>query len=140
MAVRRCDKFLDCPGTDFPITNYSAEGPEDPPRFYALTFPTETGIIQQGCLGDSSSTISQFEANLAALAVQALCPNEGPIDPNECGDGEGVPNQPQTCTATCANGSVYHYTLPAGTVTGACQTTADAQAAAMACEDAEETP
>lgn len=118
MALIPCPNQVDCPGSDFPITNYSAEGPEQQPTFFSLVFPPEWN--KPGCLSLCYSEISQNDADLCALAQEASC-NPDPPAQIFC-------NVATTCSCVSANGSEFFYTVPAGTFCAETQAAADALA------------
>jgi len=130
MAVTPCPIAIDCgPGNDpdFPITNYSSEGPEQVPEYPVIVFPDLWD--KMGCLSLCTSTISQNAADLCALAQLALC---NPQCPPPC-----VPNPPSffnqstTCSCVCEGGSEFFYTVPAGVFRGQTQAVANALALAF---------
>lgn len=73
MATRLCPNAITCPGTDFPVSNYTAEGPQDAPQFYSLVFPRRWDAM--GCTSLQTSSVSQADADELALADMATnCP------------------------------------------------------------------
>lgn len=123
MAVIPCKEAIDCPGSDFPITNYSAEGPEQQPTFFSVVFPREWDKF--GCLSLCTSTISQNDADLCALAQEAFCHPNNPVQ---------FCSTAQTCSCESYGGSEFFYTTPAGTFCADTQEAADALAHAYACD------
>lgn len=151
MATRPCNKAVTCPGSDFPISNYTAEG-ADPNVFTSVYY-------KWGCLAVCTSEVSQEEADLCALAQEVLCvpdppdppfppppPPPPPPDPPE--DPPPPPEPPvdppvvsvylryntaQTCCTPCPDGTSFCYTVPANTFSNWTQAAADAQAYAYAC-------
>src|SRR5512138_558242 len=106
---------INCEGSDWPITNYSAEGAELGPPFISVVYPNGNNPIDEewqraGCLYICTSYISQEDADLCALRQAILCRNPP-------GD-EVWYSAPATCTATCPDGSVFYYTIPAGMFIG----------------------
>lgn len=125
-------------GFDFPITNYSTEAPEQVPTFTAPVFPKFW--FKGGCLALCVSTVSQNAANLCAMAQEAQCkPGDDGDGGGGGGGGGGGPgtdiffNQPQTCSFTCADGSQFFYTAPAGIYSAVTQAAANALAYSFAC-------
>lgn len=124
MSVIPCKEAILCPGSDFPITNYSAEGPEQQPSFVSLHFPDSWDKF--GCLSLCYSEVSQNAADLCALAQEAACAPPPPDSNSFC-------SVATTCTCVF-NGSEFFYTTPAGTFCAATQEAADALAHAYACD------
>src|SRR5512138_343770 len=109
--IQSCDKRIDC-DTNL-LTNYSSEGAEPYPPYYAVVYPPPTDIpldqewSMPGCLYICTSYISQEDANLCALRQAILC-EQGP-------PGQEIwYSAPATCTATCPDGTVFYFTVPAG--------------------------
>lgn len=88
-AFSPCPNVIGCPGTDYPISNFSSEAP-DVLIFYGLQWPGGGGQgvaggdpgtnpppnsnwTSQGCFGIVSSTISQADADLQASAAALTC-------------------------------------------------------------------
>lgn len=126
MAEIPCPNKIDCPGSDFPITNYSAEGAEQVPTFNGLVFPNNWDKF--GCFSLCVSEVSQNAADLCALAQQAQCNPEIPV-----GDAIFYSTE-QVCTCTFFGGAEFFYITPAGTFSATTQEAADAQAHAYACQ------
>lgn len=129
-----CDKRLDCP-TNL-LTNYSSEGAEPFPPYYAVVYPPLVDVpidspwSMPGCLYICTSYISQEDANLCALRQSVLCTNP---------PGEEIwYSAPATCTSTCPDGTVFYYTVPAGMFVAHSYAEALAQAQAYACLKAQE--
>ncbi len=128
---------ISCPGTDFPITNYSAEGSEPVPPFISVVYPPVPpggGIDEQwsklGCVYVYVSYISQEDADLGALRQSALCTNPP--------GSEIWYSAEASCTSSCPDGtSSFTYTVPAGTFIANTYADALAQAEAYACEQAQ---
>jgi len=145
MSAILCPVHINCPGSDFPISNYSSEGPEQVPTYYALVFPDSWE--KQGCLKLCTSTISQEDANLCALAQAAQCnpptiffpPGEEGGDEGGGGGGGGGTSDPiyynvaQDCLVACPDGREFTVVIPAGTFSAKTQLAADARAEAYAC-------
>jgi len=114
-----------CPGSDFPITNYSSEAPEQQPVFYSLQFPSAWD--KMGCLTLCTSTISQEDADLCALAQEALC---NPVVPP---GGDIFYSQGTNCVCVSEGESSFFYRLPGAIFSGPTQAYADALAQSYAC-------
>lgn len=136
-----CDKGIFCPGSDFPIANFSAESPDNilfqstvfeyiPPRLNG----TFTAV---GCVGTCESSISQADADECAERQAYLCVNTKQGTPNTPGPPDTPPvvyyNTPQTCTLTCPDGLPFTYTVAAGTFVGNSQTLVNQRAFQAAC-------
>ena len=124
MATNPCPIKIDCDCTDFPITNYSSEGAEQVPNFYALVFPRSWDAF--GCLSLCESEVSQDAADLCALAQEASCETTK-RSLEYC-------NTAQSCSCTSVNGSEFFHTTPAGTFCAETQEACDALAYSYACE------
>ncbi len=116
---------MDCEGSDFPITNYSAEASEQVPEYFSLMFPSEWD--KMGCLSLCVSEVSQNAADLCALAQAAQC---HPTIP----DSDIFCNTAQVCSCVNVNGAEFFYTTPAGTFCATTQEAADQLAVSYACE------
>lgn len=146
MSAIPCTYAINCDGSDFPITNYSAEGPEQVPTFTSLVFPENWD--KMGCLKLCVSEISQADADLCALAQAAQCnpPNVFDFDDDDEDDGGDDPDIPtqiyffnteQQCSVPCGgSGDEFTFTVPAGTFSALTQLAADARANAYACKQA----
>lgn len=125
---------INCEGSDWPITNYSAEGEEPFPPFWSVVYPNGNNPIDEewtraGCLYICTSYISQEDADLCALRQAILCRNP---------PGDDVwYSAPATCTATCPDGTIFYYTVPAGMFVAHTYAEALAEAQAYACEQAQ---
>lgn len=135
MPVYSCDKRIDC-DTNL-LTNYSSEGAEPYPPYYAVVYPPITDIpldaewSMPGCLYICTSYISQEDANLCALRQAILC-EQGP-------PGQEIwYSAPATCTATCPDGTVFYFTVPAGMFIARTYAESLAQAQSYACLRAQE--
>lgn len=145
-------KIVCADGIDFPISNYTSEGPEQVQQFHSVLFPESW--VKQGCLSLCVSNVSQAAADLCALTQAAAC-NPPPIcvgstcsggnggggGGNEGGGGDGgggganvFYNTAQDCSVNCPDGSPFTSTIPAGTFSASTQAAADARANAYACE------
>lgn len=144
-TTRPCPQFINCPGTDYPIENYSAEDP-DPIRYCATAFYTATPPIgwNPGCgnipsyqaQATACSTISYQDAYLHAyqLAQQMVIAT---WTTQSCPPPALVCNTPQSCTVTCPDGTTNTFTVAAGVICDLNQAAADAAAASYACQQAQ---
>lgn len=129
---------VDCPGTDNPIINYSSEAP-DQFLFLGQAYnpvnppPLGSNWTSTGCYATCTSPISQLDADLCAQAQELQCV----FPPNNPNSPTLFNNTPQSCAATCPDGLTFTFTVPSGQVTALDQTTANAQAHAIACQQAE---
>lgn len=119
-----CPNKIDCPGSDFPISNYSAEGPEQVPTYNSLVFPSRWDKF--GCLSLCVSEVSQNDADLCALAQEAACQPDPPPGGVFC-------NTEQICSCVSQGGAEAFFITPAGTFCAETQEAADAQAQAYSC-------
>jgi hypothetical protein len=148
MPIIPCVNRITCEGVDTPFSNFSSEAPDlfDFRAFawvlWNPNFPLppdlsgrDTGDLPiywaEGCNTVCVSISSQAEADTCAQRQAYLCGrgNEG---------GDGVPpalfsNAAQTCTALCADGSPFSFTVPAGWFTTTSQSLSDQTARAYAC-------
>jgi len=148
MPIIPCQTKITCEGIDTPFSNFSSEAPDlFDFRAFAWTFwnpnfplpPDLTGrdtgdlpiYWAEGCQTVCVSLTSQEEANVCARRQSYLC-GRG----NEGGDGV-VPalfsNAAQTCSAICASGAPFSYTVPAGWFTTTSQSLSDQIARTYAC-------
>lgn len=144
-----------CIDAALPTANYSSETP-DAEEFFgrqynpALQPPLGPKWTSTGCIGTCVSTLSQQDANECAARQVIFClSGEWPVEqPNPNPDPNQPPtifvrrdtffNDAQSCTVPCADGSVFSYTVPAGTVSAFSLAEANAQAASLACNRARE--
>ena len=125
-----CNK-IDC-GESL-LSNYSSEGAEPYPPFYAVVFPPpnpppiDTPWSMAGCLYVCVSYISQEDADLCALRQSILCTTE-----------DIWYSAPASCTVTCPDGTEFTFNVPAGSFIAKTYAEALAQAQAYACEQANE--
>lgn len=119
--LRECAEQISCPGSDYPVSNYSSESP-DLPVFLGLNFGWGQPIRRLGtswskfiCGATYTSHISQEDANLGAARLAALlCP-----EPNPPTDGP-TPTQtwyfnPETfADVKCPDGSNFRMGVRAG--------------------------
>jgi large repetitive protein len=155
MPTSPCLNKITCECDDDPISNYSAEAPD------AILYRSIGNVVrkpplgwswtQLGCRSLCESSVSQLEADLCATRQALECIIDGPLSPPgtppspECPPGACVHpvipaatfvNQRQECSATCADGQTFTYVVAAGTIAALTQATADAQAFALACQQA----
>lgn len=136
-----------------PFLNLSSEGPDFDGYIGRNNYPNPpllgTTFYRVGCLGFCVSDISQADADLCAARQAIICasvnnpvsnpnPVYNPGNPGSTPPTTDKPrplfsNTPQSCQATCADGSVNTYTVPAGTIFGFNQATANAEAYSLAC-------
>jgi len=139
--IRPCPNVIDCPGFDSPLANYSSESP-DPPDFIGVVdwgddTPTGPPPLHHrwtavACNQVFTSTISQLDADLQALAAAILCLHRDWTPPGT----ELFFNVPETCCVPCPNQGNFCYTLPGGLIAGFTQAEADQHGAAIACDQA----
>ena len=126
-----CPNRIDC-GTAL-LTNYSSEGAEPFPPFYAVVYPNPENPIdedwsKEGCLYLCVSYISQEEADLCALRQAVLCTNP---------PGEEIwYSAPATCCVPCPDGTEYCYSVAAGMFIASTYAAAAEQAQNYACQQA----
>ncbi len=140
MAVISCAAAITCPGTDNPVTNYSAEGPEQKPQCFSLVFPSAwdkpgcisvcsvDGTIESGC-----DAASQNEADVCALAMESACPPDPDCFIPPCVPPPIFYSQATSCVCVNAGGSSFFYFVPGGIFSGPTQAIADALAQSYAC-------
>ena len=152
--IRPCPNSFDCPGFDSPLANYSSEAP-DPPDFIADETwgdatgpgvgppPLNTVWTATACGKTFTSTVSQLDADLLALAAAILCLHQDPVPGpfvGPSGSGNSVRtiffNTTVTCSVPCPGQGLFTYTLPGGLIAGWTQAEADQHAFAIACRQA----
>lgn len=133
-----CDKGVFCPGTDFPIANFSAEAPDEI-LFFSEVFGDTPPLLNStftatGCVGVCTSNVSQDAADQCAKSQAFVCANDKQDNP----DNPTVVfrNTPQSCTVYCPDGLPFVYTVPAGLYVGTSQTAVDQEAYQFACQQA----
>lgn len=142
----------DCVDPSNPLSNYSSEAPDQEvfiSRAYTVDKPPLGSEWRaSSCVGEVTSTVSQEEANLAAMRANALCnsgnwpvtepnPNPDPDQPPYINNPRGLyESEEQTCLISCPDGSTFGYTVPAGAFEAFSQATANAQAHSYACNQA----
>jgi hypothetical protein len=145
MPTIPCKVSITCPGSDSPISNFSSESP-DVIDFGAMGFPivfpdnplgpdAGTDPIAPawwalGCVAPCFSTVSQDAANECAAAQAYECsrtpPRPGPRPPVFF-------NAQQQCQFPCPDGTVFIWTVLAGSVVAGSQALADRIAEEIAC-------
>lgn len=151
-----CPSRIDCPGTDLPFANLSAEAPDQDVFFGFYTGapwlqpPIGSNWTRNSCLGECSSPDSQADADLCAAINNAQCMFQDWGPPGVYGNGgpsSGPPvvappsnptpvflNVTTQCTIHCPDGSPFTYQVRAGLFPGINQATADAAAVSYACQ------
>lgn len=151
-----CPNSLRCPGTDYPVANFSSEEP-DREIFIGVNYGWDNnvpplGTIWQtpGCVSWCISNTSQEDASLCAARQQIYCLTGSGGDPPLAGDGSSIPTLPQVplsppplyrnqlsqCPTTCPDGSLQYGTVNAGEVVAQSQALADQIATSLACKRA----
>lgn len=132
---------INCPGTDEPIINVSAEAP-DPIEFLCAGFgptfppPLNSGFSQTRGVAFGQSTASLDEACLIAQRDAINDATDGNNPWTDPAPTQYFKNAAQTCSFTCTNNGVTNtatYTTPADMFTALSQTEADALANQYAC-------
>lgn len=161
MPTIPCERVISCPGSDFPIQNWTSEQP-DKLFFIGHNWGWDRNYpclgcnwTHSSCLGTCTSTISQEDADLCAAANELLCLTDCNSGDPACGDGGGgnggpannvspnsfmfpvYYNRAQTCEAVCDDGTLFSYTLPAGSINATSQIEADRIAYSIACRRAD---
>lgn len=139
---RSCANRDTCPGSDYPVTNFSSEAPDlitfrsfRPPIFGppGALGPGGNGdppfYVAEGCDSLCVSTISQEDADLCAQRAAQTCYLGG-------GGNTLFYNSAQICVLPCGAGSNFFWTVAAGQFVAGTQAAADEQALAYACEQA----
>lgn len=147
-----CDQSLNCPGSDWPIENFSSEKPDRffyVSNFFGFNQPyLGSNWSSSYCFGQSESFVSQDEADIQAINDSILCSDEpktpDPVDPgtpNGQQPGYSPPvgpeyNTTQGCQVNCPDGSGFTYTVRAGQVVSQSQYMANRVAQSIACNSA----
>ena len=137
-----------CSDPSVPTTNYSSESP-DGEQWYGRNYGTQlnpplgSDWRASHCLGTCVSTVSQEEADQCAQRANITClSNEWPVleenlNPDQP-DNPFIPrprttygNDPQECSFTCPDGSVFTQQIPADTFLQFNQATADTAALSL---------
>lgn len=126
MPTIPCENWVCGCQADWPVENLSAERP-DSPSFLAISWPRPPrrwgeSFSSEGCLFWCYSDVSQVDADICALAQEALCggDNGGGTDGGNNGGGGGGPggvsyaSAAQSCSVDCPSGDTFTYSLPAG--------------------------
>lgn len=156
--LNSCPNSIPCPGSDFPITNFSSEAP-DVDRFIGINYgwdwnfpPLGSQWGSSGCKSICVSTLSQDDADLCAARQQLMCiayPNGGGAS---SGSGTGTPstapwrvnnqtvplfgNSLIQCSFTCLNGTVSAFLVLPNQFIARSQIQADNMAYSYACQQA----
>lgn len=142
----------DCSDPSNPLSNFSSEAP-DLEVFISRAYtvddpPLGSEWTASSCVGQVTSTVSQEDANLAAMRANAECNSRNwpTTDPNPNPDPDQPPyvhnpsilyeNEAQTCEVSCPDGSTFSYTVPAGAFEAFSLASANAQARSYACNQA----
>ncbi len=140
MNIPCCNLPSLCQDPADPITNFSSEAPDEN-VFYGWNYgqglvpPLGSNWTSSHCRGSCTSTISQADADACAQRANIECLDDEWPDP----DGNRYAtfqNDAQSCDFTCPDGSVFTYTVPAGTYSAFSQAGADAIAYSDACNKA----
>lgn len=140
MNIRCCVSPSLCPDPSEAIGNFSSEAP-DSITYIGRNFdpyfpPLGSNWRSTGCLGIvCESTVSQQAADECAQRQAIFCQDD---DPPEDPGPPVVPrtvffNDEQSCDFTCPDGSVFTYTVPAGTFAAFNRATANNIAYSTAC-------
>lgn len=117
-----CPNPVNCPGTDRPVINLTAEAPD------------EIKTFGYGFFSDGTSRFCEADTQEAADICAAV------PDPNDLsGFGNPPPpkifiSNPQTCTILCPDATEERYSVVGGSAAALSQAAADAAALALACE------
>lgn len=139
-----CDQRIRCPGTDFPITNFSSEA-TDGFEYLGLAFPFWEFPINKWydtrfcsffvCL----SPVSQEEADLCAQReAQTYCPPDPPDSEPDIPSDPLFANTTQAATSRCPDGTIFTYIVPAGRFIAESQALANARAWSYAYRSAQQ--
>lgn len=121
MSARPCNIVIDgCPGVDSPILNLSAEAPDRLVWAGIGWWPYHPipilGVGAQepiSCFNVTYSFVSQQVADIMAHLNAEFCP------PQTCATGavcQQFTNSRQEASIECANGTVFSYAIPAGSI------------------------
>lgn len=139
----KCDRFSTCFDPSNPLTNYSAEAPDNL-TYLGFHWPwvdpnnpvgndTPTNYSAQGCQSVCESSISQADADLCAARQAFICSHTG-------GPGNPIPppvffySNLQVCNMACPDGSIFSYRVLPGAFVNLTQAAADEQASELACD------
>lgn len=140
-----CDRFGECIDLSNPLTNYSAEAPDNL-TYLGFHWPwvdpnnpvgndTPTNYSAEGCQTLCESSISQADADLCAARQAFICANTG-------GPGNDIKaptfffSNLQQCSISCPDGSAFSFRAFPGAFVNISQAAADEQAAEYACNGA----
>lgn len=150
-----CPNAVRCPGSDFPITNFSSEDP-DHELFVGVSYGWDYNIpplgriwATPGCVSWCITTTSQQDADTCAARQQILCDTGNGTDTDNP-DGSDDPNIPSIppygpqlypneyvqCASPCPDGSQFYGHVLAGEVLARSQALADRIATSLACRRA----
>lgn len=135
-----CPRKIDCPGSDWPTLNLSAEAP-DQLYWSGTTYgydpyqppPLGDGLfVAYDCYGQVFSVQSQEIADLLAEITATYCNNPDPPQNPDNPDYPDAPafcyNEAQTVSKTCSDGTVLSYTVQAGYIVNQIPNAGDADA------------
>lgn len=158
--LNQCPNSIPCPGSDFPVTNFSSEA-ADTDVFIGINTGWDWNLPPLGssfyavfCKGICESTLSQQDADLCAARASLLCvmystgggtesggggalPGAGPWSQN----GKSIPtfgNQLIQCSSQCPDGTMNSYVVSPGTFIARSQDAANNMANSYACFRARE--
>jgi len=141
-----CPEKIVCPGTDFPLSNFSSEAP-DLLTFDALGYPVfdpnnpiggtdTTGPFPvwfaDACLSLCNSFLTLEDALLCAQRLAFICAHTPPSGPPPT----FFFSSSAFCSLPCPDGSSFTWRVPAGAFVDVSQIAADNKAAAYACDQA----
>lgn len=141
-----CPQGVTCPGTDYPVSNFSSEEP-DWIWSLGISWPGQAPTPMNrwstdGCLGICWSDESQAIADLCAYnqSITNECITEEPpppAPPNPASPKSGFfINDEQTCAVNCPDGKSFSYTIRAGAVVSSTHEQANRIAYSIACKQA----
>lgn len=148
MANIPCPRRINCPGSDFPVENYSSEDP-DIPQFCAMAFASLAPPLGYNPVcasrddsityttGFACSPISYAAALLAAQNAANVAVFSTWNTP-DCIPVEPVCNEEQCCEAVCPTGCVTTVCVDAGAICMLTLAEANAAALGLACQEAQQ--
>lgn len=112
MATMPCPNKIDCPGIDFPISNYTSEGDDCFLYTAVVDFFGQPSLRSNltrfpWCLGACETCESQEAADRCAKKAAQLCTAEGDNTGYEC-------NDEVTISSGCPDGALFYFTVAAG--------------------------
>ena len=140
-----CPQFSECIDLSNPLTNYSAEAPDNL-TYLGFNWPwvdpnnpvgngAPTSYSAEGCQKLCESSISQADADLCAARQAFICSRTGGP-----GNDETTPtfffSNLQQCSISCPDGSVFSFRAFPGAFVDVSQAAADEKAAEYACNGA----